>query len=253
MSKTFLFSIIFLVFLSGCKTTKWFQSPESKLNMKHVVKGFEKNTVDYEWFKAKAKVRVTSKDFDYSGTLNLKMRNDSIIWGSVSVFLGIEVFRFFLINDTFVSIDRTKRQYTKIPINKVFKIIPIKNIDIKSIENIILGNVLFKIEDGFELHGKDSNYFLSKNENNTKIKIFFDPVLFNIKKYEFEENSTSNYALLEYSDERIEENKKSIPQNVDIKFHSYQKNSLYLKFNYVQFDKPFSINTTIPKGYEQLY
>lgn len=129
--------------LNACKTTKTatsnFPAPRPQ-STKDLTRHLENNKIDVEWLSAKSKVSFKSEVQSQKGTLNIRLRKDSVIWMNVKK-LGIEGARILITPDSIYVIDRIHKQYAI----SDFSLIQEKYhlpADFNSLQNLILGNPL---------------------------------------------------------------------------------------------------------------
>lgn len=93
---------------------------------------------DYEWVSAKfnGELKVDNEAFSFSGTL--RMRRDSTVWISASVFMGMESLRLLATQDSVVMINRMNQTYLAEPITAVIKTVPAPSL--REIQTLLLGD-----------------------------------------------------------------------------------------------------------------
>ena len=128
---------------SACKTTKVttgnFPAPKPQ-SSKELIRHLENNQIEVEWLSAKSKISFKSPEQSQKGTLNIRMRKDSVIWMNVKK-LGIEGARILITPDSIYIIDRIHKEYAI----SDFSLIQEKYhlaADFNSLQNLILGNPL---------------------------------------------------------------------------------------------------------------
>ncbi len=103
------------------------------------------NDVSFDYLSSKAKIDYKSKEQNVSGTANIRIASDSVIWVSLSPALGIEAARVMVTKDSISFIDK---------INKVYGIYDYLtlshqlgfNVGYDLIENVIVGNLIYPYE-----------------------------------------------------------------------------------------------------------
>ena len=76
-----------------------------------LIKEVRNNELKYNTLQAKFNAKLTYDNNDFNMRGQLRMKNDSVIWMSLSVMLGIEVIRVKITPDSVFMINRTKNQY----------------------------------------------------------------------------------------------------------------------------------------------
>lgn len=99
-------AVVVLLLVASCASRKKVLSPLAR-------------AADYTWMSAKmnGQLEVENSSFDFSGSL--RMRRDSVVWLSVSAFMGMENFRARVTADTIVVINRMDQTYVEEPLTKM--------------------------------------------------------------------------------------------------------------------------------------
>ena len=101
-----LIAIIFI--LCSCSTNKTTSSLRT-LSANHIIREIEDNRFEFDNLDTKFNVRLEGNNIGLKG--QLKMKNDSVIWISLSLKLGIEVARVMITEDSVKLINRTNKTY----------------------------------------------------------------------------------------------------------------------------------------------
>ncbi len=138
--------ILFMLF-SACglfrKSSKYKPEPILSNFEKHIADSMlQVNRFTYEWLNAKCKIKITDTDGTMDLTANIRAKQDSSIWVSVSPLLGIEVMRILFTQDSVRILDRfnKKNETYSYEIIKRFTNIPV---DFYTIQDLIRGNALY--------------------------------------------------------------------------------------------------------------
>jgi hypothetical protein len=124
--------------------------------------------ITFDYLSARTKVKYDDGKKDISGTANIRMAYDSLIWMSITPGLGVEVARLMITRDSIYFMDR---------INKKFKIMGYEEIEntykfdlnFNMIQSLILGNLLLpysrqglkKQPDGYSYQQKSEDILVS--------------------------------------------------------------------------------------------
>jgi hypothetical protein len=167
MNRNSLIILVLMMVLSGCgkKISQLFYRDPSLLVRE----------IKFDYFSGKLKV-----DFDgdkkVSGTANLRVRKDSVIWMSLSPGLGVEVARVLITQDSIFVIDKFNKKYINmdfVSLSKKFEF----DIDYHLVESVILGNLIhpykrekYKKAEGGSVYEQVEGKFLFQNTigNNSK-------------------------------------------------------------------------------------
>ena len=98
-----------LLVLGSCSTNKTTSSLRT-LSANHILREVERNQFEFDNLTTKFNVKVKGdNNIGFKG--QLRMQNDSVIWVSLSLKLGIEVARVMITNDSVKFINRTNKTY----------------------------------------------------------------------------------------------------------------------------------------------
>lgn len=206
----------------------------------------------YSTFTAKVKVDYQGTNNDGQATANIRMREDSVIWISLTGPFGIEGYRVMIQPDSIILMDKLHHAVLHRSIDYLQDILQIP-VSFNDLQNIILGNAIFTT-------GSISSYKHTRNKWYVSIegKIFknFITIVDNNRKL------ILRHILLQ--DSTIQQNRKC-----DITYAGYQlkdekhfsetrkilisdKTSLEIKLQYKDytFGTPLSFPFSIPKSYE---
>lgn len=92
-------------------------------------------------FSTKAKMHYESGDKNYDFVANIRLRQDSLIWVSVTVAGIVQVARAVITPDSFKAILYTEKQAFERPVSKVNSILP-EGLDFFALQNVLLGNAI---------------------------------------------------------------------------------------------------------------
>ena len=147
-----LWSVIFVLtaFLFGCKS-KEKVNPNLYPNCKYAnyTKGevqsrLDSSSINFNWMKIKTKVDIEYEDKKYSVQLQLRIKNDSLVFAKVSK-SGITGVRILATRDSVIYIDKLKKQYYRGSYSEIEKLINI-NIPFNFLQNLFLAEPTFLYE-----------------------------------------------------------------------------------------------------------
>jgi hypothetical protein len=175
MSKLFIVCILAAVAFFSCKTSSSVQktipnkvtSDSSGISAAAILDSISAHSFRFNYFSAKAKVVITEGDGTTEFTANIRMRNDSAIWISISPALGLEVARVLITQDSIRLIDRlNKKQFSKgFDFFTAFTSLPM---NYGEVQNLICGNLIFIQQKNFSETQNDSLYQLQWKEGDEK-------------------------------------------------------------------------------------
>lgn len=188
-----LMALIFII--SSCSTNKE-TSGVRNLSANHLIREVEDNRFEFDNLQAKFDVKF--KDNYGGGNVGLKgqlrMHNDSVIWISISLKLGVEVARMMITEDSIKFINKTDKTYYAIGTEGFDYILhnqetPIEN-PLRMLQDILVGNVCHTKDGKYQVMIENDKYKLAtKSERQKDIilidkNIFITPETFKVSRYE---------------------------------------------------------------------
>lgn len=217
------------------------------------------NQLDFSTFSAKLNISLSNAKHAMASKANLKIINDQILQLSVQPLFGIEIFRFYIDNDTVVILDRMNKRYVKESINELKNRYPVE-FDYHTLQSLFtnklfLGaNKVLTPSDYTQFtYGKTTtNYYLKSINNDSSITYLFtidgdDRITFSHLFH-----PTNKYSLQwSYSDFK-QLGICIFPYKGRIEVNS-PKHKLDIEMNYtdIVLNEPMELSITIPKGYTQ--
>lgn len=215
---------------SSCSANKALHKNNIKdISANRLIREIEQNNFVFDRFQTKFNAKVETPDANLSLKGQLRMKNDSIVWISVSLPIGVEVVRGMITKDSVFMINRTDKTYVKESI-KHFKQIPTQIAEIGFIQSILVGNdKSLKKTDKYNVEIVDGKYNLltsnkitnpsNNNEFGTATKhLTINPETFRICKLIMQESLKKTQKVeLNYDKFEIIEG-KMIPTEIEIEF-----------------------------------
>ena len=168
MNKLWLLAFGFwLLALGSCSTNKNTASIRN-LSANHIIREVERNQFEFDDFETKFNVKVKG-DNNISLKGQMRMQNDSVIWVSLSLKLGIEVARVMITNDSVKFINRTNKTYFSESAESFRDsgVLEFGNLGMMEfLQDLLVGNdVLLSKNDKFKVTIEDDNYKLTSDQN----------------------------------------------------------------------------------------
>lgn len=203
-----------ILIVSSCSVKKETSSLRM-LSANHIVQEVEDNQFEFDNLEAKFDVKI--KDSEGLNPMGLKgqlrMQNDSVIWVSLSLKIGVEMARVMITEDSVKFINRTKKTYFTTNIESLDSII--EN-PLQFVQGLLVGN---------DIHIKDNKYIVEIKNDRYKLetkhkseieelitkKIYISPETFKMSKYEIIIRSMT--SSLSYDDFK-NVNNKLIPSKI---------------------------------------
>lgn len=239
-----------ILIITSCSTTK----ETSKLKMlsaNHIIREIEDNNFEFDSFEAKFDVKMKG-DNKLGLKGQLRMQNDSLIWFSLSLKLGIEMARVMITEDSLKFINRSNKTYIAENLDYVNKILPIEA-SIKLLQDILVGNSnQIDRKDNYTVTIENNSYKLMSNKNSVlRSDIWVTPKTFRISQYDirlFDDNR--NNIQLQYDNfQKIDG--KSLPTEIRFKLNSGDDINLEIKYSEIKVGEKPSFPFNITKKYER--
>ena len=178
MNRLWLLAFSFwLLALGSCSTNKNVSSLRT-LSANHILREVERNQFEFDNLDTKFNVRLEGNNIGLKG--QLKMKNDSVIWVSLSLKLGIEVARVMITEDSVKFLNRTNKTYFVESVDKFQERLP-SEVTMQLLQNILVGNdILLSKNDKFKVTIDDNNYKLESDKNT----FWVTPKTFKVKSYQ---------------------------------------------------------------------
>lgn len=162
------------------------------LSANHIVKEVEDNKFEFDNLEAKFNVNILDEKGRNEMGLKgqLRMHNDSVIWVSLSMKLGVEIARVMITEDSVKFINRTKKTYFATNIDGLDSII--EN-PLLLVQGLLVGNDFHIRDNKYQVEIENNSYNLeTKPKHISKIgeeelitkNIYITPESFKINKYE---------------------------------------------------------------------
>ncbi len=251
--KTLVIGFLSLIFiLSSCSTNREFSNSRLKsYSVNQLVREVENNNFEFDNFEAKFDVKMKGENkLGLKG--QLRMQNDSLIWVSVSLKVGIEMARVMITEDSLKFINRSGKTYIAENLDYVNEILPVEA-SIKFLQDILIGNSnQIRRSDNYKIAIENDSYKLFSNENSVLTKdIWVTPKTFKVNKYEirlFEDDR--NKIQLQYDNfQKI--NGKLLPTKIIFKLNSGEDINLEIEYSEIKVGEKPSFPFNITKKYER--
>ena len=242
MNKLFPYLFLILILSSCSIKVREINYDKAPKNAKELIaKVISKNKIP-EWLSLQGKINLIKDERDITLNINIKCRNDSLIWASVSAHFGIELFRTTLTKDSVYYLNRTNKTFFVKPITHISSFLK-ADISFDEIQEMITANarVLKKeysfhiIENTFELRAKGGVY---------KVSADFYRIL-NASIIDGENELSYEYSSF------INENEFIFPKQFSISVRSSENFEATLDYSKIVFNKKQKLPFKIPSSYAE--
>ena len=191
--QTFVFCLLsFAFFITSCSTNKSTSNLRT-LSANHIIREVERNQFEFDNLETKFNVRLEGNNIGLKG--QLRMQNDSVIWVSLSLKLGIEVARVMITEDSVKFINRTNKTYFVESVDNLqeqFQERLPSEVTIGLIQDLLVGNdIQLSKNDKFKVTIDDNNYKLESDRNT----FWITPKTFKVKSCQLSAVSYQQSAI----------------------------------------------------------
>jgi len=240
---------ISLLFTSCASNKNAVNNNLHEISANRLIREVETNNFAFDEFQTKFSAKVETEDANLSLKGQLRMKNDSVIWLSISLPVGLEVVRAMITNDSVFVINRTDKTYYKESI-KNFKQIPTFMAELAYIQAIFVGNdITLKNGDKYQSSIYDEIYKLQTINDITKTLLIY-PDNFRIKKCLFDENSAQGRKIeLSYKNYEVY-NEKMLPTEMELTITKNPKFNISISYSNISINIKQDYKFSIPKKFK---
>lgn len=237
--------------LCSCSTNKETTNLRM-MSANHIIREVEDNRFEFD--NLEATIAIKMKDDNLPSLKGqIRMQNDSVIWISLSLKVGIEVARIMITDDSIKFINRNTRTYIYEDIEFIDNVFPV-DASLDFIQNILVGNIdNLKRDEKYKVTIVDNQYKLETNKAEIiSNDIWVLPEKFKVSKYNIQENFNNNEIEIQYGEFR-DINGKLMPSKIS--FNLTSKHHIYIDIQYsdIRTGKKLNFPFNISKKYEKTY
>lgn len=233
---------------TGCKRTRMATRVKPATDIISLVNNLEKTPSAYQWLRARSRLQYQDAGNQYTANAFIKMRQDSLIWSSVS--LLIELARAQITNDSATFLLRTSREYESYPVSDLQRMIAIQGLDLKAVQRLLIAYPPFGLNDAYTFSKKEDSYLLSKTTPVYQENIEMDAVSLRMKQYEYK-RSESQRITIKYSDfEKIEN--MQLPRKIEMELQMPEKIFVTFEITNYQLLSSDEVSFSIPENYKKV-
>ncbi|MBK8702075.1 MAG: DUF4292 domain-containing protein [Saprospiraceae bacterium] len=221
-------------------------------NKEEVVKALATRNIAFTWFSARADARLESPEESGSGSLNLRIKKDSLVWLMGKKF-SIEGFRSVINKDSFFLINRLKKYFnaeSNVELTRSFGL----ELNFDDLQNLLAGNIFLPQDDEITAYSqKGSLCTIDASVGNWKIRYLIDAYSLYL----------TGVTITDGSQRVIEVNLGNYKKHKKLPLMAYDRHyifhnspaeavTLQLKIEEVEVDVVKSLNFDIPLHYDRL-
>ena len=240
-----LFGILIVCTLSACVGPKGIINNSSK-SVSHILKNAQEKGAEVDWFTAQLKGQAQLNDKTYPISAQLRMRQDSVIWISVSAILGLEAARIHITPDSVKLINRLNSTYFIGNAKELTKRYNL-HLSFHEIQNVLLGKHSFSKTNTFQLLPSKQDYILFADSDTANHTLRLNSEFLPLEINSVQQDSIS--LKISYS-KFVAVQEQWLPQNTDLQVLT-PNNSLNFTYSYSKMlvNRPKKIKFSIPSSY----
>lgn len=251
-------SLIGLLFLSSCKTSKIAsKTTTTKTTAAPVItdtfmKELAGRKHSPKFLQASAQVNADMNGENYNVTAQIKMLKDELIWVSVKKF-GLEVARVFITRDSVIALNRIERTYLANSMMEFGKSVGFP-LNIHLIQELLLGNIIIQPSVEFCQEEKTRVTTLRGRDDNFLSVITLLPPKFFLDEMELKDHHAERSLNSKYIQYQLVKDDKyfSYLRTYELKSEKDDQLNVEIKFNQVDWDTPFDAKVEIPGRYRKI-
>ncbi|MBM3405506.1 MAG: DUF4292 domain-containing protein [Bacteroidetes bacterium] len=260
--------ILLAVILPACKTSApLVKGPLKEEGPDYLIRQMKAKEVNYSWFSAKFTAEYVKDKSLTSFSGQLRIRNDSVIWISITPALGIEAFRLVLTPDSVKFMNRMDNTYfigTYQWVNNFLK--TSMNFDV--LESILLGNDVSWYENENFRASIDENQYKLSTSGRRKMKktiksqeagpqillqnLWLDPHTYKIIRTDIKELGKENVRIQANYSTFNSVNNMLIPGKILFDFSADNPFRISVDFSKIVLDSPQPMPFKVPSTYKQI-
>jgi hypothetical protein len=261
-----------LLFFSACKSKKSIVTNPRPVKLKEqafetLYAQMDSGAFAFDWMTAKADAEATSNGQTNSFEINLRIRNDSAIWLSLTATaLNIEGIRVLITQDSIKMLDRINKKYIISNFAEMSDLLHAE-VNFDMLQNVVSGNFFqYKEEEKLRSVYLDSTDYILSNLRKRKLKreledkdiniklihdIWLDPFTYRIQRTKWDDNKNNKEVNIYYSDFR-DVGGKQFPFAAEFDVKAAKPVNIKINYDKVTVNEPQTMPFSIPDKYEQI-
>lgn len=240
-----------ILVVTSC-STKREMSNLKMMSANNVIREVEDNRFRFDNLEATIRIDMAG-DNKLGLKGQLRMQNDSVIWISLSLKIGIEVARIMITEDTIRFVNRNTRTYIDESLGIINNALPV-DASLRFFQDLLVGNISnINRDDRYKITVEDGRYRLEND--NTDIfsnNIWVNPDSFKISRYNIKENYSGNNIELQYGEFQDVEG-MLMPSKIYFELSFGEKVSLEISYSDIKTGEQLSFPFNISKKYDKTY
>ncbi|MCC6725488.1 MAG: DUF4292 domain-containing protein [Saprospiraceae bacterium] len=248
----FLLLATLLVLSSSCKGLRRAQGASLKPKSENaLMKKLLENSVNTEWFSAKAKITYNDEYSGESFSANIRMRKDSAIWMNFKKF-SIEGARALITPDSIFVISRLTNEYLAKPFSYIQQEYSLP-VGFQGLQAMLLGNPVFFSKETEA--GVDSTlYTLSQKTENLTAKYWLESPEMFLRRFLVDDFRNKRSMDVSSTDYRQLDDKQqfSYLRHFNLNSPDLGKMQVQIEFSKIETTGPVEMKFEVPAGYKKM-
>lgn len=207
---------------------------------------------DFRWYRSIGRAQFSGDELNFSGTIELKVRADSLVFGRIMK-LGFEGARGQFDEKGFILVNKLKREYIQAEYDDLSeKLGPVAmNFDaLSSFESFISGDFPFELKDAdFEI--LPAAYHLRSERDSFLADARFDKFTLKLKQLKLHKIATEDTVIVTYDDYK-NVNSAVLPHIINVEIKGVNPMRIRLRLSNIELRKKDEVQFEIPSGYQEI-
>lgn len=209
--------------------------------------------VEFTYLTAKVKVDFDSDKLSVSGTANIRMQKDSVIWISLSPALGIEGARVLITQDSVFIINKLDKVYMDFSFPELSQKLDF-DLNYSLVESVVIGNLIYPYVRERVVKSGDM-YTYSQVHSSFRFDNYIGAKTMKLEKVNVRDTITNNTISVNYSDFQLV-NEEIFPFLIKaaLEYQKEGKKKTTIDLEYKQAnieEKPLKFPFNVPQKYER--
>ena len=248
MRLSLLLFLTLVISASSCRSKKVVSESRATVNAKALLEEILENEQEYEFLKSGGSVKVEANGQKLSGQFSLRMQRDSLVWLSLR-FAFIEAYRILIMPDSFIVMDRLKREYFKDNTDNLATLFG-TNPEIALIQNTIIGNVTHLDQMGIEVIANEDLVRYISSQDSFMITMLPEGDLKRPRALKIEHQTKEGQLDVQYEVYQQDET-GTFPSKTIFLFDNADFNALEINFSKFSKVEEISFPFKIPSSYSE--
>ena len=251
MNKLLVPLLLALAFLAAC-------NPKSTGGNRAAARKLKIEAVDFDYLKVRSKVQYEDAKQSVSGTANIRIKQDSLIWVSLTAVLGIEVARVRITQDSVWFVNRIEKEYAVMDFAGLSRQMNMP-INFEIVQAMLTGQLMLPRQRKDQVQSQENAFLLTQNRPGLLVNNTVSAQNNKINLVEVTQQATNSKLKIEYQDyKKIGSNLLPGKSFINLLYNSNGNNPVSTKVSLRHqrleaVSKPLSFPFSVPRRYEKIY